>query len=221
MSVTPREPDGSSARHYTYDTAEFSRVTNLSDGVFAIALTLLVLTLDVPDVPAEELAAALVGEAQQLVVFALSFLLVANIWWIHHKLAAQLAFVEPVIMALNLGLLGMVALVPFPTSLVGTNPGSRVAVIFFMTLFLAITLVYVTMLVRIRTVAAWRDAPPPGLFPWLLAGWVGQMAGMVIALVVAIFAPVAALVILAASGTISGVILSFVAPRSYRRWAWV
>jgi uncharacterized membrane protein len=107
----PDQPDvvGVERLRYGHRSREFARIVNLSDGVFAIALTLLVLTLDVPDVPADQLGRALLDEVQQVVVFVLSFGLIANIWWVHHKLVAQLAAFDAGMVAMNFVVLGLVA----------------------------------------------------------------------------------------------------------------
>jgi hypothetical protein len=55
---------------YWYDSPEFDRVVALSDGVFALALTLLVLTLDVPAVGADQLGRALLIENRLLALDA-------------------------------------------------------------------------------------------------------------------------------------------------------
>ena len=65
---------------YERDSLEFHRVINLSDAVFAIAMTLLVLTLDIPDVPSDQLGEALIVQASQFASLILSFSLVAIIW---------------------------------------------------------------------------------------------------------------------------------------------
>ena len=65
---------------YERDSLEFHRVINLSDAVFAIAMTLLVLTLDIPDVPSDQLGEALIVQASQFASLILSFSLVAMIW---------------------------------------------------------------------------------------------------------------------------------------------
>lgn len=101
----------SGPRRYRWDSPEFARVTSLSDGVFAIALTLLVLALDVPDVDTTDLAGALLSEGQQVALFALSFVLVANIWWVHHRFIALLGELESGLIVVNLMILGLVALV--------------------------------------------------------------------------------------------------------------
>jgi len=143
---------------YRSDTREYARVVNLSDGVFAIALTLLVLTLDAPDVPAARLAAALLEEISQVIVFALSFALVANIWWFHHKIVHQLAEFDVVMITLNFVMLGLVALIPFPTSLVGNAPNEAAAVVPFVAVFLGISVICLSMVLW----CSGRDESTPG-----------------------------------------------------------
>jgi uncharacterized membrane protein len=218
--VTRRQPPREVVApvRFHYDTPEFGRVANLSDGVFAIALTLLVLTLDVPDVPADQLARALLDEAQQVVIFGLSFLLVANIWWVHHRLVGQLAFFESGLIALNLVMLGLVALVPFPTSLVGASPTVGAAVLPFIAVFLAITLVHLGMTFRARRLDAWRREMPDGVFPWLVAGWAGQIAGMIIAMVATIWLPILGLAIVACTGLVVWTLVGVFGPPAHREW---
>jgi len=209
----------SGPRRYRWDTPEFGRVMNLSDGVFAIALTLLVLSLDVPDVGPSELAGALLAEGQQVALFALSFLLVANIWWVHHRFFALLGELESGLIGVNLTILGLVALVPFPTSLVGGYVTVPAAVVPFISVFLAITLLLSVALLRARRTNAWREPLPRGLFAWLLGGWLAYAAGVTAALVVAFRWPVAGLVILAVWGPLHAVSFGRIAPTAYRHWA--
>lgn len=88
------DPSAVDQRHGR-DSQEFTRLVNLSDAVFAIAMTLLVLTVDVPDVPATELASALLADLPQIGAYALAFALVASQWYAHRKLFQRLAFTEP------------------------------------------------------------------------------------------------------------------------------
>jgi uncharacterized membrane protein len=206
-------------RRYGRDTPEFGRVANLSDAVFAIAMTLLVLTLDAPNVPADRLAGELVARAPQMIAFVLSFVLVANVWWAHHKFFGLLGSIEPLVMGINLGILGVVALVPYPTSLIGTNPDAGAAVLPFIGLFFVLHLLFLAMLVRVHATRAWRFPIPPRLYPWLVLGWLAHVALMLLALLVALWWPIAGLVVAALSGTVVGVTMGVVAPAAYAEWA--
>lgn len=161
-------------------TAEFGRVVNLSDAVFAIAMTLLVLTLDVP-APGEPLADALVARLPQLVAFVLAFALVANIWWAQHKLVARLASLDRGLVALTLALLGAVALVPYPTALIGNAPAEQAAVVPFIGLFVIILVLFLLLYLQAQRARAWRSQVPGRVFNWLLVYWVLSIAGMSIA----------------------------------------
>ena len=206
-------------RRYGRDTPEFARVANLSDAVFAIAMTLLVLTLDVPNVPSDRLAGELVARAPQLIAFLLGFVLVANVWWAHHKFFGLLASIDPVAIGVNLGILGVVALVPYPTSLIGTNPDAGVAVLSFIGLFLALHLLFLALLVRVHGTRAWRVPMPPRLYPWLVLGWLAHVSLLLLALLVALWWPVGGLAVAALSGTIVGVTMGVLAPAAYADWA--
>jgi uncharacterized membrane protein len=214
---TPARPER--RRRYGRETLEFARLANLSDAVFAIAMTLLVLTLDVPDPRSVDLTAALVGRLPQFIAFVLSFLLVANLWWEHHKFTALLAKVEPGMMAINLAILGAVALVPFPTTLIGNTPNDRGAVIPFIALFLVLLVLHLSLVFRARAVRAFRRPLPLGLWPWIVGGWLAAAAFMAVALVIALFSPLAGLAVAGASGTIVGVGMGVLAPKGYDEWA--
>lgn len=182
---------------YEKDTPEFNRVINLSDAVFAIAMTLLVLTVDIPDVPASRLAGALTNQLSQFIALILSFTLVAIIWVQHHRFMKLLSRLEPLLIGLNLALLGVVVLVPFPTNLIGNNPGSRVAVMFFITMFLILSTLYLLMLIRARIVNALSEPMSFENLIWHLASWGAGIIVMLISLIIAYWFPLTGLIILA------------------------
>jgi hypothetical protein len=204
--------------HHGHETLEFARVVNLSDAVFAIAMTLLVFTLfEVPDVPADRLAAELAGQLPQLVAFVLSFGLVANIWWAHHRFFARLGAVEAGTVAINAVLLAAVALVPYPTNLIGRDPTARAAVVPYIALLLLLSLLMLGLVLRARAAGLWRWELPAGLFPWLLAGWAANIGVMAGALLVAVWVPVAGLALLPLTGAVETVMIRR-APAAYHRW---
>ena len=99
------------------------RIVNLSDGVFAIAITLLVLDIRVPDIPegmvASELPAALLSLWPKYLGYVLSFVVISTFWVIHHSIFRPIREYDRGLIYLNLVFLMFVAFVPFPTSLLG------------------------------------------------------------------------------------------------------
>ncbi len=97
------------------DGKVFERFLRLSDGVFAITLTLLVLSI-VPD-GGRDLNAALASLVPQLLDFWVTVFVVAIYWREHLVVFDSLRGVDGVILALNFLYLGLVALIPFPNRL--------------------------------------------------------------------------------------------------------
>ena len=65
---------------------EFSRIVAFSDGVFAIAITLLVLAINIPDqLRDESLASALWGQRDDMLAYGLSFAVIGRFWVVHHR----------------------------------------------------------------------------------------------------------------------------------------
>jgi uncharacterized membrane protein len=95
------------------------RIEAFSDGVFAIAITLLVLDLKLPErSDGEGLWAALRGEWPAFAAYLTSFLIIGIMWTNHHSMFAQIRRVDRPLLFLNLALLLWTALLPFPTSLI-------------------------------------------------------------------------------------------------------
>lgn len=87
-----------------------------SDGVFAIAATLLILDIHI-GAPAGGLAHALAREWPHYVTFAVSFVTIGIIWVNHHAQFQVIAQADRTLLFINLGLLMVVAFIPFPTGL--------------------------------------------------------------------------------------------------------
>lgn len=101
------------------------RLLTLSDGVFAIAITLLVLSIGVPKV-SNGLGAALRHQWPQYLSYVESFLIIGVIWAQHHQMFHHIKRVDHTFLLLNIVFLMWVASVPFPTELIGnylTKPG--------------------------------------------------------------------------------------------------
>ncbi|XVH33688.1 TMEM175 family protein (plasmid) [Haloferacaceae archaeon DSL9] len=100
------------------------RIDALSDGLFAIVLTLLILQFEVPNVPLDradsELLPALLAQQPLLFSYLLSFAVVGLYWIVHHNLFQYIIRHDRILLHLNLFFLFTVSFLPFPTELVGT-----------------------------------------------------------------------------------------------------
>src|SRR5437899_5745321 len=99
---------------------EPGRLEAFSDGVLAIAITLLVLDLTVPlrnELHGESLALALGHQWPNYCAYAVSFLVIGIIWVNHHAMFAMVARTDRWVLFANLLLLMVVAAIPFPTRL--------------------------------------------------------------------------------------------------------
>lgn len=129
-----------SARSRSGAEVEFSRVVAFSDGVFAIAMTLLVLGLDVPP-GLDDLGEALLDERTSLFSYALSFAVLAKLWLDHHEFFGGLERFDRRLMALNLVYLAFVALIPFTSQVLGDYGSRTDAVILYAASIAAVALV--------------------------------------------------------------------------------
>jgi uncharacterized membrane protein len=112
------------------------RVETFSDGVLAIAITLLVLEIKVAPADFEHLRKALVHEWPAYLAYVTSFLTVGSVWIAHHNLFSRLRFIDPTLLRLNLLLLMTAAFLPFPTSVLAQalhhgGTAERTAVVFY------------------------------------------------------------------------------------------
>ena len=101
--------------------SETARVEAFSDGVFAIAITLLILDVHVPPVSSPSLVAALVRQWPTYAAFLISFAFIGIMWVNHHRLFNHIRRTDNTLMFLNLLLLLGVTVVPFPTALLAAH----------------------------------------------------------------------------------------------------
>ncbi|HXP19014.1 MAG TPA: TMEM175 family protein [Streptosporangiaceae bacterium] len=177
------------------------RAEAFSDGVFAVAITVLVFGL-LPIGTGDHVTRALLSAWPQYIAYVVSFLTIGIMWLNHHTLMAQMRRVNRPLLVLNLLLLMGVVAVPFPTALVADHlhgaaaAGGRAATVTYGLLMIAISVAFSAMWLYLGHNAgdvARRAAHPPPRFTSVRfsAGLVGYAAGTV----VAIFSPGAALAI--------------------------
>ena len=113
------------------EETEYDRVLFFSDAIFAIAITLLVVDLQVPDVPHLQSGRQLRETLPQLGGFALSFAVIGLFWIAHHGLFRHIKGFNRTLIMLNLLFLGCVAFLPYPTSLVSAAGDQVPATLFY------------------------------------------------------------------------------------------
>lgn len=105
------------------ESVEFARVLTFSDGLFAIAMTLLVVGIEVPGIPdtddVGELWDALGDLYPSIISFLISFAVIGRYWMAHHQFFSLLKGVTLPLIGLNLIYLLFIAFLPFPTGLLG------------------------------------------------------------------------------------------------------
>jgi uncharacterized membrane protein len=120
------------------ERTDLGRIMAFTDGVMAVAITLLVLNIEVPDVTREELDDALFDLVGSLGSYLLSFALIGRFWVVHHSMFETLRAFDGRLMGLNLLFLALIGLMPFATDLYDRyNDESIAAAVFGATLGLA------------------------------------------------------------------------------------
>jgi uncharacterized membrane protein len=102
---------------------ELDRIVFFSDAVFAIAITLLVLSIEVPQIPenlvAEELLDQLFDLGRNMLSYVISFLVIFSFWTVHHSIFSSIRGYDRGLLWLNGLFLMAVAFLPFPSALLG------------------------------------------------------------------------------------------------------
>jgi uncharacterized membrane protein len=97
------------------------RLNALSDGLFAIVLTLLVLDLKLPEsTNPGDILDALADNYHDFIAWLISFIVIARFWVIHHGITARMGRCHVGTVALNFLLLAFVTLMPFTAALIGS-----------------------------------------------------------------------------------------------------
>jgi uncharacterized membrane protein len=97
------------------------RLIFFSDAVIAIAITLLVLDLRLPEASSESLAAQLGDLSSSFLSFFMSFAVIGLFWEAHHRLFGFIERYDRTLLWLNLAFLFLIAFLPFPTSVLGKH----------------------------------------------------------------------------------------------------
>jgi uncharacterized membrane protein len=118
-----------------------ARVLALSDGVFAIALTLLAFSLrTAPDAQGDRLGDIVRNQWPVFFAYALSVVVIAAFWIAHHRAFSRISRVDNGLLWINFVFLGLIALVPYPTDLLGRFPSETTSVAMYGAVVAAVAL---------------------------------------------------------------------------------
>jgi uncharacterized membrane protein len=131
-------------------SATTQRLEAFSDGVIAIAITLLVLQIRVPHVKNGDLLDALLDQWPSYIAFVISFVVIGIMWVSHHSMFEKIARVDRGLLFANLALLLGIAFLPFPTALLadyvrGGGQNSHIAAAIYSTAMVVIGLAFMGM----------------------------------------------------------------------------
>jgi uncharacterized membrane protein len=160
-------PDETGAHGIQRGTAEFNRVVGFSDAIFAIAMTLLVLQIDVSGVPedggsAREMLDALADAIPEIASFAVSFYVIGRYWLAHHWFFSRLERVDRRLLSQNLVYLGFIAFLPFPTALIGEYEQNTVAFVVFAVSMAVVSSMELVLAHHAYSSGLMRAGTPPG-----------------------------------------------------------
>ena len=134
------------ARHRDEWDVEFNRIVAFSDGVFAIAITLLVLALEIPE-SSDDVWRSLADERGDLFAYAISFAVLGKLWISHHRFFSVLDRFDGTLMALNLLYLAFVVMVPYTSEVLGDYGETPAAVILYAGGMFAVTVTFSAQIV--------------------------------------------------------------------------
>jgi uncharacterized membrane protein len=144
------------------DRWDTGRLEAFSDGVIAIAITLLVIEISVPESSFDDLWKGIADQWPSYLAYTTSFVTIGGLWLAHHGIFRRLASADGGVMRLNILLLMFIAFLPFPTKLVAeavdTGHSERAAVIFYGLVLFGTSLVITALW---RYIAGHRDLLAP------------------------------------------------------------
>jgi uncharacterized membrane protein len=162
-----RAPKG---KLYPRGSEEFSRVLSFSDGLFAIAMTLLVVGISVPVISdadsVGDLADALNDRSEEFVSFFISFAVIGRYLVAHHQMFSLLKAFDRGMMNLNLLYLALIAFVPFPTALLGEYFDNPLAVAVYAATVAIVSGLEVLLLRHARRAGLLAKEMPNDVYRW-------------------------------------------------------
>lgn len=178
------------------DDLEFGRVAAFADGVFAIAMTLLTVGITVPVLKnagsVSELVQALDDLQPEVLSFFLSFMVIGYYWLAHHQFVSQLTSMDAGLVALHLPYLAFIALLPFPTAVLGRYEGNPVALATYAAVVATISAAEWVMFRHARRRGHLRKPMPAPVYRWATVTSLTPSLLFVVSIPLAFWTPTAA-----------------------------
>ena len=173
--------------------ASVDRIIAFSDGVVAIAITLLILPLtDIEPAEGANLANVAADNAGELLGFAVSFAVIANYWTIHKDIFQPLLRHDRRLVVLNMLWLAAIAFLPFPTSLIEDGLDGGFGTLYISTL-LAISVLNVLLANYLARHPELTDGQATAESRQHVVAGAFTVGALVVALVISLFSPSAGL----------------------------
>jgi uncharacterized membrane protein len=152
VCVASQQPDPG-VPPFVRGTTEFDRALGFFDATYAVALTLLVTTLDGYDVPGTwaDPAALWAAIGTQVVAFFIAFAVVAFYWRSNHGFVGRLHHLSGHLITVNIVLLAFIVLLPFSTDAMGQFPEPLATAVF------AGNVAVISSTEAVMSVLAWRE----------------------------------------------------------------
>lgn len=171
-----------------------SRFESFSDGVFAFAITLLVLGVALPEIrytSDHALTSALLGLWPNLIAYALSFAVIGILWQNHHALFRLVARIDRKTILLNLLLLSGIVFIPFATSTLGSYPTMHASTFLYGGVLLFCATANNLMLAHLARRQAFRNGGVDAVIVRTTRAYRGAWATYAVATLLALVVPIA------------------------------
>jgi uncharacterized membrane protein len=198
------------------------RVLGFSDGLFAIAMTLLVVSVGIPVLHDEnsvhELLDDLNHRSAEIVSFFISFVVIGRYWVAHHRFFALIGAFDYGLIAVNLVYLAFIAFLPFPTALLGNYFDNPLSVIVYAINIALVSGLEVLLMQRAHRSGLFERPMPPAVYRWGMVASSLPVAFMLLSVPLAFVGSWLAVLCWFASAPVQGLFLNRRMPAEAADW---